>query len=178
MLPDLFFDMTHASQLAIRSLQAIMLKPNDEPQATMPQTHDTNLNKAFEATDYLIHTGDEWQQVNIGMAVPNGLCHWLHGNCDAACAWLITAHNPQAVAQADNDNRQRHAALQTCLVCANHRYVEANSRAHDRAWPDEPGVCIVDMDEGLVRALALRFEQAAVVAVPVGGLPQLVWVDC
>lgn len=142
----------------------------------MNQARRANLNKAFEATDYLVHTGDDWRRINIGRPAGDTLSVWLKKNCDASCAWIVTAYNPRAAPNDEAANRQRDAALKACLDAAGHRYVAANSRARDSTWPDEPGVCILDMDEGLARALALRFAQAAMVAVPVAGLPQLVWV--
>lgn len=144
---------------------------------TMPHSDAVTLINAFEATDYFIHAEQSEHCVNIGSHCSDALRRWLKTHCNTSCAWIVTAYNPKAEQSEDISNRQRHAALRACLDADGHDYVATNSRAHDGNWPDEPGVCVVDMDEGLARALALRFGQLALVAVPIDGPVQLVWTN-
>lgn len=159
----------------MRTGRFIIFTPLSEQNTTMIQTRSVTLANAFEATDYFVQVGDEWHQVNIGAPCSDELHYWLIEHCAKPCAWIVTAHNPQAQQVDDTENTQREAALKACLDSQAHHYVATNSHAHNRDWPDEPGICVLDMDEGLARALALRFDQAAIVALPVCGPVQLVW---
>lgn len=143
----------------------------------MTHTQRAQLANAFKATDYFVQNGAGWQRINIDNPCPDTLSKWLAAHCTGPCAWLVTACNPGAEPSDEPANRQRDAALRACLDAAGHRYAAADSRALDGRWPNEPGVCVVDMDEGLARALALRFGQAAFVAVPVDGPVQLLWTE-
>lgn len=132
---------------------------------------------AFETTDYFIRTDAEWHTVNIGQPCPEPLRTWLARHCNGPCAWIVTACNPQAQPVGETDNQRRGAALTAWLDATAHHYTTTNSIAQHGDWPAEPGVCILDMDEGLARALALRFDQAAFVAVALNGPAQLIWID-
>lgn len=142
---------------------------------TSPRTE--TLTQTFEQTHYCVHADDAWHTLSIASPVPSPLRNWLKTHCHAPCAWIITAYNPQATRVSDEDNAHRDAALRAWLDAHAHAYLPARNCAPDDSWPDEPGACLLDMDEGQARALALRFDQAALVAVPIDGQPQLVWVD-
>lgn len=135
------------------------------------------LTQAFEQTDYRILADGQWHTVTIGSMCPPILQAWLKTHGKTRCAWIITAHNPQAEAMDAQANANRDAALKTWLDADNHAYVATDSSAQTGDWPCEPGVCVLDMDEGLARALALRFDQAAMVALPIDQPVQLVWID-
>lgn len=143
----------------------------------MTQARSATLAAAFEATDYCVQTGDEWCQVNIGSPCSNNLRLWLQQQGRTRCAWIITAYNPQGEQTQEAENNRRDTALRAALDAAARPYVPALNRARDGSWPDEPGFCVLDMDEGRARALGLRFGQAAIVAVPLDEPVQLVWVD-
>lgn len=143
----------------------------------MSQTDTTTLIRAFEATDYFVHVGDECHQINIDAPCPTALRYWLTARAQTPNAWLITAHNPQARPLDAVANAMRAVALRACLDAAGHDYAITNSCARDGAWPAEPGVCITNLNEGQARALALRFGQLAIVAVAANRPAQLVWLD-
>lgn len=143
----------------------------------MPPNDTRPLQQAFEQTDYHIHAGDRRYTVAIGSPCPAALRRWLSAHCRGPCAWIVTACNPRARLADADANAQRQAAMTAWLDAAAFRHVPAENRARAGDWPIEPGVCLLDMDEGLARSLALRFDQTALVAVPVDAAVQLVWVD-
>ena len=148
---------------------------------TMTQRDQETHTQAFIETDYYIqidtqHARD-WHKVNIGKPCAVPTRRWLQKRCQGQSAWIITAYNPRAMRADGQLNSARDAALRACLDASGHRYAATDSRAQAADWPAEPGVCILDMDEGLARALALRFEQAAIVAVPIEKEVQLVWIN-
>ena len=143
----------------------------------MTKICDSTLARAFQQTDYRVLADGQWHTLTVGAACPAPLRTWLitHGN--SRCAWIITAHNPQAEIADAQANAERAAALQAWLDAAGHTYTATDSCAHSGDWPSEPGVCVLDMDEGLARALALRFDQVAMIAVATEHTVKLVWVD-
>lgn len=157
------------------------MRTTPENRMAMTRSGARPLAAAFEQTDYHVQAGsrggENWYTVNIGAPCPAPLRRWLTEHCAGPCAWIVTAYNPWAEQRDAAANRQRDAALKAWLDAAGHGYTATDSRARANDWPAEPGVCILDMDEGLARALALRFGQAAMVAVPVDGPVQLVWID-
>lgn len=143
----------------------------------MPKSCDSALSHAFRHTNYRVLANTQWHTVVIGAACPEPLRIWLTAHCKGRCAWVITAHNPQAEIAAAHDNNACDTALKAWLDTSGHAYVPADSCAQNGSWPSEPGVCVLDMDEGLARSLALRFDQAAMVALPTEHTVKLVWID-
>lgn len=143
----------------------------------MAQTTKKTLAQAFKQTDYYIYAADAWHRVAVGAPCPDRLRNWLIVHCHGPCAWIITAYNPRAEAVIAETNRQLDAELKFQLDSGGHSYVATDSHARAGDWPAEPGVCVLDMDENQARLLASRFEQAAMLAMPVEGTITLVWLD-
>lgn len=141
----------------------------------MTQTGNHSLINAFKQTDYYVYADDTWHRVNIGGPCPEALRDWFRMHCHGPCAWIITAYNPDAEQVNEDANKHYDNALKSWLDSNGHAYAPSDSHAQAGDWPSEPGVCLLDTDEGLVRQLALRFEQTAMVAVPIDGDVQIVW---
>lgn len=137
----------------------------------------TSVAKAFEQTEYRIDTGRRRHVLRVGQPYPPAFRQWLAARCRTRCAWILTACNPAAQRVDASVNDVRHAALATCLNAGAHRYAAAVNVSVEDDWPREPGFLLLDMDEGLACSLARRFGQLALVAVPLNGPAQLVWLD-
>jgi len=140
----------------------------------MNRDHFSELETAFQHTDYYVHDGERWHTLAVGAPCPAALRSRLPHDPERG-AWLVTAYNPQAQAQDEASNRQRNHALRQRLDAGGHVYLTSDSRARDGAWPTEPGVCLLDMPRPEAIALARDFDQAALLAIPRQGWASLVW---
>ncbi len=133
--------------------------------------------RAFERTAYNVDIEAVRHTLFLGEPYPTAFRQWLRTWCRTHCAWIVTGHNPDAQRLGSAANDKRHAALETCLDVGAIRYAPAVNTAADDDWPPEPGFLLLNVDEGMARALARRFGQLAIVAVPLNGVARLVWLD-
>jgi len=137
--------------------------------------NDDNTENAFRCAAYDVALDESWWTLKIGEPCPAAIQSWLRTHAGAAPAWLVTAHNPGAQRLAADDNEVRDAVLRDW---ANHHaqacLATVNRDPHDD-WPDEPGLLIAGVDEGLARTLARRLGQLAMVAVHAENPTELVW---
>ncbi|MES1930329.1 hypothetical protein SADO_13778 [Salinisphaera dokdonensis CL-ES53] len=134
-----------------------------------------DLNAAFEATRYRVFIDDNSHVLTIGAPCPEPLAVWVQRHAPGGCAWLITAFNPNAEQIDAERNRGRDALLHAWVARRASAWLETVNEDPADDWPDEPGVFVIGIEEGEVRAQARRFAQAAIVAVPADGPVTLVW---
>lgn len=134
-----------------------------------------DLGAAFETARYRVFIGDGSHVLAIGAPCPQPIATWISRHASGHCAWLVTAHNPNAEQIDAERNRARHTLLRAWATRRAGGWLETVNEDPDNHWPDEPGVLAIGIDEGEVRAQARRFGQAAIVAVPAEGPVTLVW---
>ncbi|MES1925198.1 DUF3293 domain-containing protein [Salinisphaera sp. T31B1] len=134
------------------------------------------LREAFEKTHYRVELHGRWHVLGIGRPCPAPIGAWTRASA-SECAWLVTPCNPQAHPLATERNQARLAWLDRWSSMAGYRSCRSVNRDADGQWPDEPGLLIGGMDQGMACALGRRLGQLAVVAVPRHALVALVWVD-
>ena len=134
-----------------------------------------DLSAAFEATRYRVFIDDDDHVLTIGAPCPVSLATWISHHAAGRCAWLITAHNPNARQIEAKLNQARDALLHAWAVRRASAWLETVNEDPNNDWPDEPGVLEIGIEEGEVRAQARRFAQAAFVAIAADGPVTLLW---
>ena len=130
------------------------------------------LEPAFQATTYRVETDDGVFNLRVGVA-NEAFDRYLHRH--AVCCWaVLTACNPGAVCS-DENNLLRHAKLLERVESSGYRHFPACNLADDDAWPAEPGLLLLQIDEMQVAGLAAEFSQLAFVFGNAGNTPRLVW---
>ena len=136
---------------------------------------DSALENAFRATTYRVEAGEETFDLRI-MEVNPAFSFWLKGQ--GVSNWcIVTACNPGArLAQGRNAANTRR--LQEAIIERGWRHVAACNCADAGNWPDEPGFCVFDADEEVLRMLAIEFGQTAIVCGSADdGRAEIVWLD-
>ena len=136
---------------------------------------DSSLETAFTTTRYCIaHEGDRCV-IRIGEPTPARLAGWVRRYAGSGRAWLITACNPGAAILDTDRNRGRTEFLRHWVATRATAWLSSVNEAADGRWPDEPGVLAAGIEEGLMRALARRLGQLAIVQVPATAPVSLLW---
>lgn len=135
------------------------------------------LEDAFYATHYQIALEARRLTLRIGAPCPRALEPWLARHGGRTPAWLITACNPGAQALSAAENTSRSIALRAWATAHAAALLETVNRDPTGNWPDEPGLLIAGLEEGLARSAALRFRQLAMVAVRAGAPVELLWLS-
>lgn len=138
---------------------------------------DPSIVTAFRQTRYRVSYARERLTVLIDQPCPPLLEPWLRGHAGCTPGWLITAHNgdAQPLETGLNDARQR--VLRDWVTGHGYPYLPTVHEDPGGRWPDEPGLLIAGIEQGLVRALGRRFRQLALVALPMEANAELVWLD-
>lgn len=123
--------------------------------STLPQ----DLLQAFAGTEYHVEVEGQLFVVRVGRR---------HPGLDAALnerEWtILTAFNPGGEAHDDTGNAQHARELEARVHDRQWRHYPAVNRDPAAAWPDEPGLLVVEADPRSVDELARSFGQAATVA--------------
>ena len=143
---------------------------------TPDQAIDNSMHAAFEAAHYRILLGDDSYVLHIGTPSPAPIAEWVSRHAVSRCAWLMTAHNPNAEQIDAVRNRARDSLLRTWAEQRAITWLETVNEDTEGGWPAESGVLIAGLEEGEVRAMARRFGQAAIVAVLADSVATLVWI--
>jgi hypothetical protein len=132
------------------------------------------LEAAFLATTYRVDTPQGRFDLRIGIA---DAAFDAFLTRQRASSWaIVSACNPGGVLTLVQ-NAARHGALRARIEALRWRHWPASNHADSGEWPVEPGFCIVDADEAVVRGLAADFAQAAIVCGAAGhGGGRLVWI--
>lgn len=128
------------------------------------------LDAAFRATRYRVESSAGIFELRIGVVNPP-FDDFLRG-LGVSCWGLLTAHNPGGRRRDDENPARQRLLLERVRAL---RWLPAANVAADGAWPDEPSVLILQIDEPALRALAAEFSQLAVVCGEPGEAPRLVW---
>ena len=132
------------------------------------------LADAFRATSYRVETTAGIFDLRIGMLNPD---FDIFLRCQGANCWgLLTAYNPGGV-RCDEDNQEGQRRLLEQLKELGWIFLSACNVADDSAWPDEPSVLILQVNETKLITLAAEFAQLAIVCSEVGAAPRLVWIQ-
>ncbi|ERJ19959.1 hypothetical protein SSPSH_001134 [Salinisphaera shabanensis E1L3A] len=136
-----------------------------------------DLRGAFEATDYRVFLDNESHVLHIGAPCPEPLSDWLAHRAFTQCGWLITAYNPKAEQIDAACNQARDALLRAWAQRRAAAWLETVNEAPNGGWPDEPGVLVAGIEEGEIRAMGRRLDQAALVQIAAADSIELVWLD-
>ncbi len=118
------------------------------------------LEAAFLATTYRVDAGDEVFDLRIEKGHP-AFSSWLKRQ--GISNWcIVTACNPGGKLS-QGQNVARTLRLQEAIAQRAWRHAAACNSADDGTWPDEPGFCVFDADEKILRMLAIEFGQTAIV---------------
>lgn len=139
--------------------------------------HTSETVAAFEATDYLLMWNSEPYAMRIGQPAPAVVARWIAGHAASGTAWMITGDNPDAEPDVDAANQARRALLATLIDRSGIKTLPSVHRDPSGRWPDEHGLLIAGIDDGMAAALGRRLGQAAIVAVPAHGVVRLWWLD-
>lgn len=93
------------------------------------------------------------------------------------CAYylILTAFNPYSTPLPDPVNEARHQTLLELLDRRGERYVAASGSDPEGGWPEERGLCLLDISPAEGYAIGRLYEQHAIVEGSRGGTPQLRW---
>lgn len=134
-----------------------------------------DLHAAFEATRYRVFLDPESHLLRVREPCADAIAQWITGRAGTRCAWLITAHNPNAEQIDAARNNARDALLREWAERRASAWLETLNEDPNGVWPDEPGLLVAGIEEGEVRAMARRLAQAAIVYVPVRSSVELLW---
>lgn len=134
------------------------------------------LEKAFNKAIYRVHFPRGHVDLHVGNAKA---AHRLHRRLSLrprTDAWMITACNPGGRRTTPWRNARRRRQLIRLLERRGIPWRPAVNFDPAGDWPDEPGVCVWNLDERAARKLARRLGQAALLHIPRRGQPELFWI--
>ncbi|WP_168797664.1 DUF3293 domain-containing protein [Neolewinella litorea] len=88
---------------------------------------------------------------------------------------ILTAYNPYSTPLPAAVNAERHATLLHLLEARNFSFTAASGSDPEGGWPEELGVCLLDVPREQAYAIGRIYQQHAVVEGQRGGTPDLVW---
>ena len=131
------------------------------------------LRPVYRATAYRVHAAVADFDIRIGER-----CAPLDRLLTAAgcrCWAFVTACNPASQLSSDRDNRRRQRRLRALLRARGALLVPAHGVSDAGDWPPEPSVLALGLAEREALAVALAFEQYAVVCGRRGSRARLRW---
>lgn len=133
------------------------------------------LRTAYEATTYWAEVGPG-SRVAIRVAATAGEIDALLSRAGVETWAFITAVNPRSVRLSAAVNAERMARLAARLDDRGLAHLPGEGAGDDPAWPAEPSVLVLGIDEREAVALAREFDQHAIVVGRRGEPARLVWV--
>jgi hypothetical protein len=95
-----------------------------------------------------------------------------------ATVWaFVTACNPESIRLDDDTNAERMMRLETVVRGRGLACFDGEGTADDNAWPAEPSLLVLGIDEADALSLAKEFGQAAILCGGRGGEARLAWTD-
>lgn len=170
---DLYMDETtggtHDGLAGVRSGLAVII----DAAATAAARHA--LVSAYRATGYVAGAGDwrivlrvgERSEALVRVMVERGV----------TTAAFITAWNPFSVPQSPVDNEAAQRALVADVAGGGWHAIEGQGSGDDGAWPPEPSLLVLGIDEIAAKALMVRYRQNAIVWCGEDGVPELLLND-
>ena len=136
---------------------------------------DAELIAAYRRTDYRVDDCGYAFVLRIDTpSAPLVACHDAFG---VTCSAFITAWNPRSEPTPRARNEAAMAALERELSEGGWRWLRGEGADASGAWPAEPSLLVLGLDESTAVAIAQRFAQHAIVYAGVDGVPTLVWED-
>lgn len=136
---------------------------------------DAHLLEAYRRTDYRVDDGGYAFVLRIDTpSAPLVACHDAFG---VTCSAFITAWNPRSEPTPRASNEAAMAALEHELSEGGWRWLRGAGVDPSGAWPAEPSLLALGLDESMAVAIAQRFAQHAIVCAGADGVPTLVFVD-
>ena len=134
---------------------------------------NTDLEKAFIATAYFAFLPGMTAQIRIGK-ISDKLDQWLESN--GYSTWsFITPYNPQGHIVSGGGNASRYNDLVNITRQRNWGTVPAEAKSDTGDWPAELGLIVFDVVIDEVEALAVFFNQLAIVRGNIGAPARLIW---
>lgn len=133
---------------------------------------DAELIAAYQRTEYRVD--DDGHAFVLRVEEPAPLLRACHEAFDVACSAYVTAWNPHSVATPLEVNRAAMARLEQDLTAAGWRWLRGHGVDPEGAWPAEPSVLVLGLDQAAAVALARRYEQNAIVCAGPDAVPHLV----
>lgn len=135
----------------------------------------TELDRAYRATTYRLFLPGGALDLRIDQAHP-GFEAWLRDN--GISQWgIVTAANPRSRPLNNRTNAERQASLECALLEAGYEPFVVENLADDPGWPVEESCFVPGIPEEELLALALEYDQNAVLLGGGDGAPRLVWVE-
>lgn len=134
------------------------------------------LRAAYEATDYRVNAGSRGGFV-IRVGSPAPTADALLTAAGAGSWAFITACNPRSQPLPEAENLARMKRLEEVVRHRGLVHHSGTGVAADGAWPPEPSLFVIGLDEAAALALAREFDQHAVVVGCSGGPARLAWID-
>lgn len=151
------------------------MPPAADGEANVSTEHD-RLQAAYEATDYLVEGG-----ARGGFVIRVGA---RSADVDALLeaagveAWaFVTAANPRSRPLSAAENSARMSRLAAIVRQRGLASCAGAGVAADGAWPPEPSLLILGIDEADAVALAREFDQHAILVGRTGAPARLVWIE-
>jgi len=133
---------------------------------------DAELIAAYQRTEYRVADGRHAFVLRVEERAP--LLRVCHETFDVTCSAYITAWNPRSVATPLDVNRAAMARLEQELTRAGWRWLRGEGVDPEGAWPPEPSLLVLGLDEASAVALARRYDQNALVCAGADAVPHLV----
>ena len=129
------------------------------------------LIKAYFETNYVVKSSPEIV-LNIGKQSSSVM--GLHLKFNVNCSAFITAFNPYSKQLNDHENSQRNKNLTDYLSANKFIFIEGLGIHPSNEWPGEPSFLVLGMNYQSAKAIAIRYEQNAVVMIDQDSIPKLV----
>jgi hypothetical protein len=135
------------------------------------KTIDTKLWKAYEETDFIVHTKPEFT-LNIGQ-FSEQLKQVLNSHKVTSAAF-ITAYNPFSQQLSEDENLERQDKLVKEIQSRGLNMLRGSGQDPDQKWEAEPSLLILDIAFEAAKKLARTYEQNAFVWCDESCTPQLI----
>ena len=134
-----------------------------------PNIRDEQLDRAYRNARYVANG------FTLRIDVPHpDFDRWLTDGGYHAFT-ILTAQNPHSTPLSPQANADRHRQLLAEPLLREYPFVDAAGSDPEGGWPEEIGVCLLDVPAEAGRALARKYRQHAIVEGRRGGRPRLVW---
>ena len=121
---------------------------------------DPDLIQAYQETDYRVDSTAPFV-MKVGMA--SQPLRQLYTRYRSDCAAYITACNPLGRGLSEADNTARQAALSSELTGRNLEFINGIGLDSKGEWPGEASFLVMGLSLEATRALAIKYEQNAVI---------------
>lgn len=133
---------------------------------------DSELVAAYARTEYRVD--DEGHAFVLRVDEPSAPLRSCHAAFGVTCSTFITACNPGSTPTPLAVNEAAMARLQRHVASMGLQALRGEGADPAGAWPAEPSLLVLGLDEPSGRQLADRFDQNAVICANADGIPRLI----